>query len=102
MDLNNPCCLRIRNTILIFIVFSEPFHSLFVSSNVHQVQKRWWQVSSQMKLRLAVLDDSHDLASLNAEFNGVQVVSEQLSSGLANPHRVETKAEQQFGGTIKC
>ena len=42
-----------------------------------------------MKLRLATSDDSHDLARLNAKFNEVHVLPEQLSSRLANPHRVE-------------
>ena len=35
-------------------------------------------------------DDTHEWARLNAIFNGVQVGLEQLSSRLANPHRVET------------
>ena len=43
-----------------------------------------------MKLRLATPDDSRDLARLNAEFNEVHVLPAQLSSRLANPHRVET------------
>ena len=43
-----------------------------------------------MKSRVATLDDTHELARLNAVFNGVQVGPEQLSSRLANPHRVET------------
>ena len=42
-----------------------------------------------MKLRLATSDDSHDLARLNAKFNEVYVLPEQLSSRLENPHRVE-------------
>ena len=43
-----------------------------------------------MKLRLATPDDNRDLAHLNAEFNEVHVLPAQLSSRLANPHRVET------------
>ena len=42
-----------------------------------------------MKLRLATSDDSHGLARLNAKFNEVYVLPEQLSSRLENPHRVE-------------
>ena len=54
-----------------------------------------------MKSRVATLDDTHELARLNAVFNGVQVGPEQLSSRLANPHRVETPIVDG-GGQLHC
>jgi GNAT superfamily N-acetyltransferase len=57
-------------------------------------------MNNQMKSRVATLDDTYELARLNAVFNGVQVGPEQLSSRLANPHCVETPIVAEVGNCI--
>jgi GNAT superfamily N-acetyltransferase len=57
-------------------------------------------MSNEVSIRTATSDDVHELARLNAIFNGVHEAPEQMAARLADPHRVETPIIAEMGGRL--